>query len=524
MLERGRSGPPSTPESGSGAAAALAERAQARARPRRTARCCAALLFTGAPGSARPLLLTVHHLVVDGVSWRILLEDLETAYRQAAPAAPVAPAAPEDHLVPRLGRAGWPRTPRPAGFDAELAHWTRGAARHCAAPLPADARRAPNTVAVGALGDRRGWTRSATAPCCSEVPGRLPHPGQRRAAAPRSAGCWPLDRRRPGASSTWRATAARRSSTASTCPAPSAGSPPIFPCWPGPSRRRRLRATRSSRSRSSCARCPRRGLGYGALRYLAGDASRLRPPRRPQVSFNYLGQFDSARRPATGSYRGCASRPGPRSDEPAAARPHLLDVVGRVGGGRAGAHLVLLAGHRTDEATVTRAGRGDAGRRCADDRRALRRAGRRRRAPRRTSRWPGSTRPRVDRLAGDGARGRGHLPADPDAGRHALPRAGRADARRLLRPGAPACWTAWPTPARSATAWQRVVDADPVLRTRLVWEGVADAAPGRPAATSPLPVTAPGLARPPTGGAGASCAGAARAGPGRGLRPGRRRR
>ena len=30
------------------------------------------------------LLLVVHHLVVDGVSWRILLEDLETAYRGAA--------------------------------------------------------------------------------------------------------------------------------------------------------------------------------------------------------------------------------------------------------------------------------------------------------------------------------------------------------------------------------------------------------------------------------------------------------
>src|SRR2546429_4706494 len=35
--------------------------------------------------SQRPvLLLAVHHLVVDGVSWRILLEDLEVAYRQAS--------------------------------------------------------------------------------------------------------------------------------------------------------------------------------------------------------------------------------------------------------------------------------------------------------------------------------------------------------------------------------------------------------------------------------------------------------
>ncbi|ONH53354.1 non-ribosomal peptide synthetase [Pseudomonas cedrina subsp. cedrina] len=40
-------------------------------------------------GSQR-LLLVIHHLVVDGVSWRILLEDLQTAYRQLAGGSPVA--------------------------------------------------------------------------------------------------------------------------------------------------------------------------------------------------------------------------------------------------------------------------------------------------------------------------------------------------------------------------------------------------------------------------------------------------
>ncbi|WP_189386290.1 non-ribosomal peptide synthetase, partial [Pseudomonas brenneri] len=34
------------------------------------------------PGGEQRLLLVVHHLVVDGVSWRILLEDLQEAYRQ----------------------------------------------------------------------------------------------------------------------------------------------------------------------------------------------------------------------------------------------------------------------------------------------------------------------------------------------------------------------------------------------------------------------------------------------------------
>ncbi|MFC5702037.1 condensation domain-containing protein, partial [Cohnella faecalis] len=38
-------------------------------------------LFKTAEGDH--LLLAVHHLVVDGVSWRIVLEDLNTGYRQA---------------------------------------------------------------------------------------------------------------------------------------------------------------------------------------------------------------------------------------------------------------------------------------------------------------------------------------------------------------------------------------------------------------------------------------------------------
>jgi amino acid adenylation domain-containing protein/non-ribosomal peptide synthase protein (TIGR01720 family) len=41
-------------------------------------------LFHGGPGEADRLLVIIHHLVVDVVSWRILLEDLQTALRQLA--------------------------------------------------------------------------------------------------------------------------------------------------------------------------------------------------------------------------------------------------------------------------------------------------------------------------------------------------------------------------------------------------------------------------------------------------------
>src|SRR5262249_46109731 len=42
-----------------------------------------AVLFDLGSGRRPVLLVAVHHLVVDGVSWRILLDDLDTGYRQA---------------------------------------------------------------------------------------------------------------------------------------------------------------------------------------------------------------------------------------------------------------------------------------------------------------------------------------------------------------------------------------------------------------------------------------------------------
>src|SRR5262249_2817378 len=41
-----------------------------------------AALITRGPGVSGRLLIAIHHLVVDGVSWRVLLEDLGALYRQ----------------------------------------------------------------------------------------------------------------------------------------------------------------------------------------------------------------------------------------------------------------------------------------------------------------------------------------------------------------------------------------------------------------------------------------------------------
>ena len=62
-----------------------------------------AALFDLGPAGKR-LLLTIHHLVVDTVSWRVLLEDLEQLYQQQQQGEPFQPAG-EDHAVPVLGPA-----------------------------------------------------------------------------------------------------------------------------------------------------------------------------------------------------------------------------------------------------------------------------------------------------------------------------------------------------------------------------------------------------------------------------------
>ena len=43
-----------------------------------------AVWFDAGPQQAGPLLLTIHHLAVDGVSWRILVPDLGSAFEAIA--------------------------------------------------------------------------------------------------------------------------------------------------------------------------------------------------------------------------------------------------------------------------------------------------------------------------------------------------------------------------------------------------------------------------------------------------------
>jgi non-ribosomal peptide synthase protein (TIGR01720 family) len=78
---------------------------------------------------------------------------------------------------------------------------------------------------------------------------------------------------------------------------------------------------------------PRRGLGYGVLRYLGSEetSERLRTMRRAQVAFNYLGQLDQT----VGEERwlGIGEESAGAEREGSGQRVHAVEVGGYVVGG-----------------------------------------------------------------------------------------------------------------------------------------------------------------------------------------------
>jgi non-ribosomal peptide synthase protein (TIGR01720 family) len=79
---------------------------------------------------------------------------------------------------------------------------------------------------------------------------------------------------------------------------------------------------------------PSRGLSFGLLKYFGAgeEAKRLRECRRPEVSFNYLGQFEHEN--ADGSSFGKVKRSGGASPRMRGERTHLFEIDAKAISGR----------------------------------------------------------------------------------------------------------------------------------------------------------------------------------------------
>jgi amino acid adenylation domain-containing protein/non-ribosomal peptide synthase protein (TIGR01720 family) len=280
-----------------------------------------AVLFDVGAGLRPVLLLVVHHLVVDGVSWRILLEDLDTAYRQAVREQTV-------HLGLRTTSfQDWAlRLTEHAlsgGFDDELTYWTT-AAQDCDPTLPADGV-GPNTIA-STRSVTFGLDLEETRALLQEVPGvyRTQVNDVLLTALGRVLGQWTgrdrvlVDLEGHGREEILDGVDLSRTVGWFTT---------MFPVALGVSGAQDWGAALKS-VKEQLRAVPGRGLGYGVLRYLT-EASGLADRPAPQVSFNYLGQFDWASAGDDGLFG--AVHGGLGGDvSPNATRAHVLDVVGIV--------------------------------------------------------------------------------------------------------------------------------------------------------------------------------------------------
>lgn len=268
------------------------------------------------------LFLTAHHLAVDGVSWRLLLDDLRIVYGQLS-AGEEADPGPRGISFSQWARRLYTYTAE-GGFDSEDAHWRSVTAHVASLPDPGQVK--------GSAVVRARLSATETDAVLRRIPGvhRARINEVLVAALGRALTAWTgrestlVDLEGHGREDVLEGVELSRTVGWFTAVHPVALSVPADAPMSEAVRtvKRQLRAV------------PQHGIGYGALRYLAQDRPDSDPldPVRSLVGFNYLGQFDSA---FTGNE--LVVRPVPHvgsEHEPAEQRPYPLDVVGSVEGGR----------------------------------------------------------------------------------------------------------------------------------------------------------------------------------------------
>ncbi len=273
-------------------------------------------------GSDRPgrLLLVVHHLAVDGVSWRILAEDLERAC--AGEALP-----PKTSSFLAWARRLAEHASSPAA-EAELPGWLSLGGEPAPA-LPADLPGGENTE-----GRARTVTvylpEAETAALLRDVPAayRTGVADVLLAAAARAFAGWTgersllLDLEGHGHEPLFRDLDPSRTVGWFT-----SVFPVLLDAAGGPAEL--LKATKET-----LRAVPRKGVGFGVLRWLGAPEvrERLAALPAPEVQFNYLGRFDGDG--AADALFRPAAEPTGAARAASAPRRYLLEVNAGIAGGR----------------------------------------------------------------------------------------------------------------------------------------------------------------------------------------------
>ncbi|MEE8586582.1 MAG: condensation domain-containing protein, partial [Acidobacteriota bacterium] len=307
--------------------------------------------FERGPEAPPHLLAAVHHLSVDAVSWRILLEDLEAACRQLLSGQPI-------ELPPKTTSfQSWAELlenhARQEALQSEAGYWLEER-RLEAARLPLDLQEGANTNAsVQQLSV--SLAKQRTRALLKEVPAayRTGIDDLLLAALALAlsdwagGGPWLVDLEGHGREELFEEADLSRTVGWFTS---------IYPVLldvQGLEGEGAVIKAVKEQLRSP----PDKGIGYGLLRYLSKDrraAARLQEMVPAEVSFNYLGQLDRALQ-RDGLFQAAAESAGPAS-QPSTPRTHLLEVTGRVSGGRLRLEFAFSS-NRHRRATIERLGR-----------------------------------------------------------------------------------------------------------------------------------------------------------------------
>ncbi|MFD5028670.1 amino acid adenylation domain-containing protein, partial [Streptomyces sp. NPDC058373] len=428
------------------------------------------LVGTRGAGTSVRLTVIAHHLLVDGVTWRVLLEDLRRGYAQASTGAPVDLGRKSSSVRQWADRLA--QHAASGGFDAQIPYWNSVlAGADAAVPLDDPAGDATTATAAAVSG---GLTRAQTDQLLQQVPAvyRTQINDALLAALARTLRSWtgrdrvPVSLEGHGREEIFDDLDLTRTAGWFTSIHPVAPALPEGDDWGATitSVKEQLRAV------------PDRGVGYGALRHLRG-AFADHPEAR--ISFNYLGRLDMA---------GASSGPASEADDwylssvfnpggehsPRETRPHLLDVTAGLLDGRlvfswhysAGVHREETVRALVEEFTaqlaafVAHCAEPDAGGCSPSD-------------------FPlvALAQTEVDRIV------RGHAagPRDVEDVYPLTPLQSGMLFHALAEPDSPAYLEQFVftldgigDPALLARAWQRTVDRSDALRVSLVWEGVGE--------------------------------------------------
>jgi amino acid adenylation domain-containing protein/non-ribosomal peptide synthase protein (TIGR01720 family) len=290
------------------------------------------LLVRRGTGQKDQLLICIHHIAVDWVSWKVLLEDLEAAYSAAVAGEPAAlPAktssfrAWAEHLV-NYANSTELLAELPAWSDKNWANVAR---------LPRDHANGDNTES-----SMRDVTVELPEELTRILHQELPKTQRSKinegllAAILRVLNKWTggeslaINLEGHGREELFDDIDLSRTVGWFT-----SLYPVLLQSKPADDRGQTLRAVKET-----LRNLPNNGIGFGILRYLSDQSARLENIPEPEIGFNYLGQYDQV----SGQHGLLQTAVGYRGHEqsPVASRPHVLDIHSVITGGRLQVSLI----------------------------------------------------------------------------------------------------------------------------------------------------------------------------------------